>query len=195
VRRLFIAIDLPPKHRSSLSWMLKAAPPPGATLEWVKATKLHLTVRFLGRTTDDQMVGLMKALEGVQFQPFDLCLGPLGTFGPRNDPNILWAQVKPVKDLSDLVGAVDKAISGMNLKITASGGVFIPHITLARRKPKMPPVEEAHLRVPLYESEVKKLVAEEDWTVEVFHLYETVTDDRPGKSSVYALHRSYPATD
>jgi 2'-5' RNA ligase len=96
--RAFIAIPLPPavttlleKTGQSLAGQL-----PANRVRWVKPEAMHLTLRFLGDTAENQLPALKRGLDGVcgRYGPFELQLGELGCFPNGRRPRVIWAGIR-----------------------------------------------------------------------------------------------------
>ena len=138
--RVFIAIELPPNVRKSLSdhinRLRKALPDVHAS--WSREENLHLTLKFLGNTPVAKIEALSQATHRAagRSQPFDLILGRCGAFPPRGQPRVLWIGIDdPSRKLTELHRAVEEecATSGF----AREPRPFHPHLTIARlREPQ-----------------------------------------------------------
>ena len=125
--RLFIAIPTPEAVQDAL-FDLREDDIPAA--RWVQREQLHLTLRFLGDTDDEQTEKIQEKLADIQFQPFEIECRGLGQFPPNKPPRVLWAGIKYSDALFQLQGAVEYAL--LELGYTREKNRFFPHITLAR---------------------------------------------------------------
>jgi 2'-5' RNA ligase len=137
MKRLFIAIDISEmardiaaKHIASLRRQF-----PDLRVGWERPEKLHLTIKFLGRTGDEQLEGINKSLERIasRFQPFGLRLEGKGVFPSPRNARVLWlGVVDPEEKLAGLAEAVidDMARLGFEPEKRA----FKAHLTIARIK-------------------------------------------------------------
>jgi 2'-5' RNA ligase len=135
---VFIAVPLPAAARASIAEVVdqvRAAGVPGGgrDVRWVRLDGLHLTLRFLGPTTEDRIDAARGAVRvaGAGARPFDLVLGGAGTFPPIGRPRALWLGVRDgVEPLADLAGLVDRSLAGAGWP--PDGRPFRAHLTLAR---------------------------------------------------------------
>ncbi len=124
--RCFIAVELPPELRRELSKLLQDAPKTG--LRKVSEENIHITLRFLGELTEDEVKKVSEALKGLEgFGSFEVTVTLPGHFGGR----VLWIGVGSEKlhELKKTVDLLVKASLGLPPETS-----FIPHITLARIK-------------------------------------------------------------
>ena len=132
--RLFVAIELPAGVRQRLADVANELRAQGLErLRWVKPENIHITLKFLGETPADRQPQIEDALraaaEGVASH--ELTLGALGKFGGRQNPRVLWVDVRgDVDALKALQKRVDGKIA--TLGFPADDRPFAAHLTLAR---------------------------------------------------------------
>ena len=134
VLRLFIAVELPANARQRLADVAGELRGMGLErLRWVRPENIHITLKFLGETPADRQPQIEDALrvaaEGVA--PHELTLGELGKFGGRQNPRVLWVDVRgDVDALKALQKRVDAGIAPLGFP--ADERPFAAHLTLAR---------------------------------------------------------------
>lgn len=93
--RAFVALLLDEATRASVGAEIDRLRPLSRAVAWVPTANLHLTLRFLGEQSDEQ-IGLVEAAlveaAAVTF-PFALTLHGLGAFPGLERPRILWVGV------------------------------------------------------------------------------------------------------
>lgn len=101
---------------------------------WVQDHVAHLTLRFIGKTPEQQVMPLKNVLKDIcdQNQPFELTLDKLGIFGSRYKPQVLWIGFQDFFKFQQLFEQLEPEI--LKLGFDPYRGNFIPHITLARIK-------------------------------------------------------------
>ena len=133
--RLFVAIELPPEVLAALGrtmQVLKTAGV-GAGLRWVRPEGIHLTLKFLGETDEEDLPGVIAALHGVsrQHAPIAVTPGGLGSFGGRRNLRVIWVGLLTNSDaLGQLANGIDSALEPLGFAREARA--FNPHLTLAR---------------------------------------------------------------
>jgi 2'-5' RNA ligase len=174
--RLFIAVDLPPVLAAAVQALCQGLP----AARWSKPAQLHLTLRFLGDTPEDELPRLRAQLLTVARPPFELGVRGVGAFPRQRRPaRVLWAGVAPAEPLVALKAAIDGAI-GPDPEEAERG--FSPHLTLARFRDDPGPALTGYLeRHAGFDGGA--------WPVEVFHLYRS-TLGRDG--AVHEILQSYP---
>ena len=132
--RTFIAIELPDRVREALGrhiGRLRRQLP--GSFRWVKPESVHLTLKFLGDTDEDQVPAiaetLRQALAGLS--EFDLRTGQLGCFPNAERPRVVWLGMEGELDkLASLQRKVEEVCIG--LEFEREKRRFVPHLTLAR---------------------------------------------------------------
>lgn len=133
--RSFVAILLPDEIRQAAASLADSLRPLGRRVSWVKAENLHLTLKFLGNQSPEDLrrvtEGLAEATTGVA--AFELLLTGLGAFPDLRRPRAIW------------VGASDGAQAAIALALRVEGSLhrrglpkeerpFSPHLTIGRVK-------------------------------------------------------------
>lgn len=104
--------------------------PPGWA--WQDDEQLHLTLRYIGEVERPVAEDIAAALGAIQARSIKLALSGVGWFdqGPRG---ALFARVAPPEPLAALHKKLDRAL--VRLGLEPERRAFLPHITLARRRP------------------------------------------------------------
>lgn len=133
-KRTFIAINIQPGLKlTGLVNKLKNDFS-GEAVKWVDPDNMHLTLRFLGNTTDNQISQISKELELIvkDFPCFDLRIKGLGLFIKNGNPNVLWAGVELPEIAGTLVEKIEEI--AVNTGFEKEQKKFKPHLTLCRIK-------------------------------------------------------------
>ncbi len=137
--RLFVAIPVPEFVRQRLAELEREMP----GLNWVRATNIHLTLKFIGATDPEQVDPLRESLRAIRVRRFLLGVSGLGVFPPRGNPAVLWAGLGSAHPhLFQLHKRVNDLLYGCGIE--PDRRVFRPHLTLARCK-GVPPAAIRHL--------------------------------------------------
>ncbi len=130
--RLFIAVELPDDLKSALERVRDESHELRRELRWARSDGLHITLRFLGETTQEQRAALIEGLDALPPRPpFHLECRGLGLFGSPARPRVLWAGL--LGDLGPL-GERQREVEAMcaSLGWRAENRAYNPHVTLAR---------------------------------------------------------------
>ena len=134
MQRTFIAFKIEPgkEMMDCISHLLDALRM--EKIKWVDPGSLHITLRFLGDTTPQQVSSIINLLNGmVPGSPSpEMVFRGLGVFRTIRDPRVLWIGMDPAPVLQDIKSTLDRRLS--RLGFPAEEREFRPHLTLARIK-------------------------------------------------------------
>ena len=145
--RAFIAIELPDSIKSSLSLLqddLRRDTP--APVKWVAPNSIHLTLKFLGNITQENIPEISEAIDRTtrKTAPFSLELSQLGAFPNTHSPRVVWIGLKGDIDiLSILQKNIESSLIPYGFPPEGKG--FSPHLTLGRDRQKLLPEYRRHL--------------------------------------------------
>jgi len=128
--RIFIALDIPGEiHRRMIEYTerVRALAPEA---RWARPEGLHVTLKFIGETSDDRVAQIKNVLTGVKATPFEVKFGGVGFFPGAKSPRVFWIGVEGGEVLTRLATAIDQQIS--TLGFPREERAFSPHLTLAR---------------------------------------------------------------
>lgn len=127
--RLFVAVDIPEEHKTTLLKAQKAFP----GLPWTSAKQIHLTMRFIGELEVDQFDQVIECLNDVSATPFALRPSGTGFFPDATKPSIFWFGLQESSALLKLKQKIDKELS-KSIGLAPETRAFVPHVTLLRFK-------------------------------------------------------------
>jgi 2'-5' RNA ligase len=133
--RMFISIEVPEAVKKELAVAQGRLRVAGADASWTRAEGMHLTMKFLGEVTDQQvpeiMSSLRKAAEGTG--PLGLSVSGVGTFPNPKNARVVWIGLAgDIVQLTRLQVAVENAM--VLLGMAREERKFTPHLTLGRIK-------------------------------------------------------------
>lgn len=123
--RLFLAVDCAQQHKA-FTTLQETISVKDATY----TSQFHLTLKFLGETTTQELNQIQRALEGLRFAPFELHFDHLGYFSHNKTRQIIWAGVQRKHKIKALQQEIDKRLA----LVRKPQKKFLPHVTLARIK-------------------------------------------------------------
>lgn len=138
MERLFIAIDLLPEIKGEISDFCKKFQKnnyPG--IKWVEKENLHITLLFLGDTSEDDKRLLIERLKEIadEFQPFQLRIENKGFFPNSREPRVVWLGITDTeKNLLRIYSKMTESFEFLKNKSFKENKSFIPHLTVARIK-------------------------------------------------------------
>lgn len=133
--RTFIAIDLESGLKKNLMAFIDKLRPQGKDVKWTSAQGMHLTLKFLGETSDKDVLRMRSALDPVakSHQSFDLIFQGTGVFPPgKKPPRVLWVGVLENIFLKQLQQKIEKEME--KLGFPREEREFHPHLTIGRVK-------------------------------------------------------------
>ena len=128
--RVFVAIDLPPEVREKITRFLDGVRGFSEQARWTHPESLHVTLKFIGEQSEDQVAAVIKNLETVQANCFRLRFAGYGFFPTIKAPRVFWIGIQAGPELPALAAAIDSTLG--ELKIPREDRPFSPHLTLAR---------------------------------------------------------------
>lgn len=137
--RAFIAVPLPGPLLEELGRIqrrLELQVPP-RSVRWVRASGIHLTLKFLGDTPTEKLPGIKTALATVarHAPACTFTVGNLGCFPKPRRPRVVWVGVQePTGRLAALQDAIEEAVSAFGYPPEGRG--FTAHLTLGRVRKK-----------------------------------------------------------
>ncbi len=96
-----------------------------------KTSSFHLTLKFLGKVSEDKAKDVVDRLKEVRFKPFSLSLDKIGVFPKEDYVRVVWVGAKPSEEVIELQNGVEEVLKEFGFKKDFN---FHPHITLARVK-------------------------------------------------------------
>jgi 2'-5' RNA ligase len=139
--RLFVAIDVHDNNIEKFQdFLIKKYNFNLQFIKPIKGNNLHLTIKFLGEKTDDELKDIIYDLKKITFDPFRIIFNNLGVFPHIKSPRIIWLGLddESNKKLSDLYFQINNVLEkyeGIRNEDTVSkSGVqkFSPHLTIFR---------------------------------------------------------------
>jgi 2'-5' RNA ligase len=128
--RIFIGIDLDPDVRVRISRFLEGVESFAPDARWVRPESLHITLKFIGEQTPEQVAGITERLQKVECGAFEIRVGGYGFFPTAKAPRVFWIGIQGGTQLLELAERIDTATA--ELGIPREERVFSPHLTLAR---------------------------------------------------------------
>lgn len=132
--RTFIALKITPgpglvKTVSTFRQELRAE-----AVKWVDMQSMHLTVKFIGDTTPeqvDQIKGVLGDIAG-RFPVFSFSLCGVGFFQRGGQPSVLFVKTGSAEILNELASRIDDQLQLFGFE--KESRFFNPHLTLGRIK-------------------------------------------------------------
>ncbi|NLE64903.1 MAG: RNA 2',3'-cyclic phosphodiesterase [Elusimicrobia bacterium] len=133
--RAFIAIDLNETIKTSLEQVQKTLASSEADVKWTEKASLHMTLKFLGDISPDQVEPIAEVMTRVvaTTPKFSFDITELGAFPDILFPKIIWAGVgQNAETLEGIARRLEEEL--LKLKIKKDERAFSAHITLGRTR-------------------------------------------------------------
>jgi 2'-5' RNA ligase len=133
--RTFIAIELDQELQEKLKQLQGGLrnQPSSECVRWVRPEGIHLTLKFLGDTEEEQVAAVKEALAraAATVDAFDLTVGGVGCFPNTRQPRVVWIGLhEPTGALQRLRDAVEEQVAPLGFP--TENRRFSPHLTLGR---------------------------------------------------------------
>ena len=131
--RSFLAFELPPEIKKTLSHISQDMRQSSLDVRWVKAGNIHITMVFLGNVPVEHVEPIGEAAEKVcqLYGPFAISLKGAGVFSSRRNPRVLWTGMAGDLDrMSCFRDALQKQLKPFGIK--QEKRTFRPHLTIGR---------------------------------------------------------------
>jgi 2'-5' RNA ligase len=132
--RTFIALKIKPEKQLLTVYSALIKSLELEAVSWVNPENLHLTLRFLGETSIQQVEEIMHSFDELaqRFHPFQFSLKDVGFFKSKNQPRILFFAIENCLMLNQLAAEIEERI--VALGFSREERFFNPHLTIGRIK-------------------------------------------------------------
>ncbi len=128
--RIFVGIDLDSDIRSRISRFVEGVEGFAPNARWMRPESLHITLKFIGEQTPEQVEAITKRLRQVENGVFEIRVGGYGFFPTQRAARVFWIGVHAVPQLHELAKTIDTATAEFG--IPGEDRPYSPHLTLAR---------------------------------------------------------------
>jgi RNA 2',3'-cyclic 3'-phosphodiesterase len=128
--RIFIGIDLEPEVRTCISRFLEGVESFAPEARWVRPESLHVTLKFIGEQTQEQVEAIAERLRIVERSAFEIRIAGYGYFPTAKAARVFWIGIQAGPQLAELATDVDAAVA--ELGVPREDRPYSPHLTLAR---------------------------------------------------------------
>jgi 2'-5' RNA ligase len=135
--RTFIAIPLPEALLKEIDILINYFKPLAGNVRWVRPETVHLTLKFLGNLTIEEVNKVFEAMDEFfekNRAQFSLIVKGLGAFPNFRRPQVLWLGIagEELPSLLTLHTEIDRLLHKQGFK--RENRKFSPHLTLGRIK-------------------------------------------------------------
>ncbi len=171
--RSFIAVEIPPEIQSAIARSIvplqNALSKP--LIRWVAPQNVHLTIKFLGDVSPDNLERLAEALrvEIASYEIFSMKIGELGAFPTPRRARIIWIGLDAPTALTTLIHGVEAVAAKQGY--ASEDRPFSPHLTIGRVRQNLSAVDLQCIRTALEANSVGELGT---ILVDSVHIYKSV---------------------
>ncbi len=134
VIRAFIAVDLPVEIQECLDHIVNSLKQGmgNVPVRWVASQNIHLTLKFLGDVSLNNLEVLQEALhqEAANHKSMVISIGGVGAFPKIRSPRVIWVGVEAPPELEILQRGIDSQTT--RIGYAPDRRPFSPHLTLGR---------------------------------------------------------------
>jgi 2'-5' RNA ligase len=128
--RLFVALDLDDAIRSRIARFVDGVQGFAPDARWVQPESLHVTLKFIGEKSEEEVEKIKRALETIEAGTFEIKFRAYGFFPSARAPRVFWVGIEGGPKLASLAARVDETLAQLN--VPKEEHAFSPHLTLAR---------------------------------------------------------------
>ncbi len=131
--RAFVAIEFPAWVKTAVSSLNQQLARTKGKIAWVKPEGVHLTLKFLGQISLQQLEQVKQALgnSATDVSPFNLEFTGLGVFPNERRPRVIWwGMISDPPQLNKLYQNLEEQLAGCDFP--REKRPFAPHLTLGR---------------------------------------------------------------
>tara|TARA_B100001250_G_scaffold165625_1_gene142564 strand:+ start:1515 stop:2093 length:579 start_codon:yes stop_codon:yes gene_type:complete len=131
--RTFLSIPIINDIKSKKNMLYSTLEESNSTINWVKNSNLHLSVKFIGQTPESSIDEIIECVSKItsSIKPFSVEVSGTGCFPTITRPKTLWLGVSgEVKSLMNMVKEIENKL--FKIGFSKEKKEFIPHITVAR---------------------------------------------------------------
>jgi RNA 2',3'-cyclic 3'-phosphodiesterase len=129
--RIFVALDIDDSVRARIARFLDGVRGFAPDARWVRPESLHVTLKFIGEKSEEEIEKIESVLETIEAGAFDMSIRGYGFFPGARAPRVFWIGIEGGAKLTSLAAAVDERLA--RLDIPKEEHDFNAHLTLARR--------------------------------------------------------------
>jgi len=175
-KRIFIGIDIPVGIKNSLQKLQKGLPLEKLT----HPGNFHITLRFMGYLTDEQVKEAEKLLEKVNFEPFSVMVKGIGYFNVGR--GLIFAGIEDKEErLNKLYHEQSEIINQNGLAMADEKLPYTPHLTLGCKVTEKSAMDGLLLK--------NRGLVVGRFVINRIHLYESRGN---GKDKEYIILKSFP---
>lgn len=190
--RVFIGLDIPDNIRAAITRYMDGLRNFAQDVRWVRPESLHVTLKFIGEQTEEQVERIKQALSVVKTGALDIGFRETGFFPNAKRPRVFWVGIHASDALPRLASSVDHAVALVGVPLESKP--YLPHLTLAREgsgRPHPLPGDRPSSKLARLADKLKALPQPDfgTMTAREFYLYESKLSP---KGARYSKLQAFP---
>jgi len=174
--RIFVGLDIPEETRVAITRYMDGLRNFAPDVRWVRPESFHITLKFIGEQSLDNVERIQRGLATVKAAPFEIAFRDTGFFPNAKRPRVFWVGIHAPDDLPKLAAAVDEAVSLTG--VPREKNPYSPHLTLSRSgsgRPHPKPGDRADNKLARLAARLQSLPQPDFGTMSAreFYLYES----------------------
>ena len=156
--RAFIAVDIPQVIQEAIQHEAdNLRNSIGDFVRWVPAKNIHITLKFLGDVSHENVDVLTQMLraEAGSCPTFDLSIGQLGSFPNSKRARVLFIGVQAPAELDALHRGIESATTRLGYE--SDSRPFSPHLTIGRVRDHISAFDQQRIRKTLDATKIDSL--------------------------------------
>src|ERR1700689_3468296 len=113
--RLFAALDVDDSIRDRIARFLDGVRGFAPDVRWVRPESLHVTLKFIGEKSEEEVEGIRRALETIVADKLEMNFRGYGFFPGARAPRVFWVGIDGGSKLTSLAPTVDKALTQLDI--------------------------------------------------------------------------------
>src|SRR5580700_4958455 len=113
--RLFVALDIDDSIRTRIARFLDGVCEFAPDARWARPESLHVTLKFIGEQSGEDVVKIKQALETIAAETFEINFRGYGFFPGARAPRVFWIGVECGSKLTSLAATVDGALAQLGI--------------------------------------------------------------------------------
>ncbi len=109
--RLFVALDIDDGIRGRLARFLDGVRGFSPDARWARPESLHVTLKFIGEKSEEEMEKIKRALETIVADSFEMNFRGYGFFPGARAPRVFWVGIEAGPKLCSLAAMVDERLA------------------------------------------------------------------------------------
>ncbi|WP_408007277.1 RNA 2',3'-cyclic phosphodiesterase [Pseudalkalibacillus sp. A8] len=131
VRHTFLAVPIPEEIQSKIHSYAEKVKPLLPLKKWTSLGDYHITLQFLGATSEGKVDPLIEEMKKIEAPSFRLSINKTGYFGNPKIPRVFWLGINHSEKLNQLREQTKERSLTAGFEVEARP--YRPHITLGKR--------------------------------------------------------------